>query len=240
MIGAVINASAIVAGGIAALAVKKPIPQQYQKSLKITIGVIIVFFGLHLTWISLNGTFWQVARLLFIVLLAMAVGKLVGKLLHLQKLSNSIGRFATAKMQSGQRNFDDGFVVASALFCVGPLSILASLDEGLTGIFSRIFLAKALMDGLTTMAFVTRFGWSPLLAALPVLAWQGSIIRGAVWAVPFLSHQPQPLLDAITATDGLLIFSVALIILELKRVEIADYLPSLVVAPLLTRFFWPA
>jgi uncharacterized membrane protein YqgA involved in biofilm formation len=91
------------------------------------------------------------------------------------------------------------------------------------------------MDGLATVGFVAAFGRGVVLAALPVLVYQGTLTLLARWAAPFLENQE--LLDSISATGGMLVFSVALVVMELKRVELANYLPALAVAPLLT-WWW--
>jgi uncharacterized membrane protein YqgA involved in biofilm formation len=88
------------------------------------------------------------------------------------------------------------------------------------------------------MAFTKTFGWGVVVSAIPVLAWQGAIIRGVALLEQPLRLQAQPLLDSINATDGLLIFCVALIVLQIKKVAVAEYLPSLALAPLLTRWLW--
>jgi uncharacterized membrane protein YqgA involved in biofilm formation len=241
MIGAVINSAGIVAGGACALAVKKPVPARFQLVAKILLGVYTVWFGLQLTWKSLNGSAGQILKQLCIVLLAMSVGKLTGRLLGLQALSNSIGQFATRSLAAqGPRNrFNDGFLVATALFCAGPLAIFASVQEGLSDFhFSPLFLVKAGTDALATMEFCAAFGWGPVVSAIPVLAFEGCLIRLVQTVEPMLRHQASPLIDSINATDGLLIFCVALIVLEVRKVRVTEYLPSLIVAPLLMRWLW--
>jgi len=239
MIGAVINSAGIVLGGLCALAIKKPMPERFQLAAKLLLGAGTVWFGLKLTWQSLNGTATQVLKELCIVMLAMALGKLAGRMLCLQALSNSVGQYATRAMAANgkEKRFSDGFLLATALFCAGPLGFLASAQEGLND-FSPLFLVKAGTDGLATMTFCATFGWGALVSAVPVLAFQGLLIRGVEMAEPMLRHQPWPLLDAVNATDGLLIFCVALIILEVKKIRVAEYLPSLVLAPLLMRWLW--
>jgi uncharacterized protein len=238
VLGAFINSGGILLGGVLALVLKKPISDAAQTRVKILLGAFTVAFGLRLTIASLNGTPWQVIRQFTIVLVSMSLGKLCGKLLRLQTLSNAVGRFATRKMATANTaQFDEGFQVASALFCAAPLSILASVEEGLLG-FSKLFLVKAVMDGMGTLAFSAVFGWGVTLSAISVLAWQGAIIKFVALAEPSLRHHAQPLIDSILATDGLLVFSVSLIILQLKKVAVAEYLPSLILAPLLTYWFW--
>ncbi len=95
---------------------------------------------------------------------------------------------------------------------------------------------KAVMDGLTTMAFITTFGWGVILAVIPVVACQGTLTMLVTLLRPFLENHG--LMDSIQATNGLLIFCVALIIFELKKIHLADYLPSLAIAPLLA-WLWP-
>ena len=94
---------------------------------------------------------------------------------------------------------------------------------------------KALMDGLATMALVSTMGWGVMLAALPVVAYQGTITLTAKWIGPWL--QKLALMDSVNAVGGMLVFCLALIILEVRKVQVADYLPSLAIAPLLT-WWW--
>jgi uncharacterized membrane protein YqgA involved in biofilm formation len=239
MTGALINALGILAGGAWGLAARKPIPPPYPLALQILLGVYTMWFGLRLAWVSLNGSMRQLFGQLGLVMLAMVLGKLTGRCLRLQKLSNSIGRHATQTLAAppSQRLFNDGFLLATGLFCAGPLAILASVQEGLTG-FSPVFVVKAGIDGLAAYAFCQTFGWGVILSAMPVLAVESAMIRGARLLEPVLRERPMPMIDTVNATDGLLIFCVAMIILGLKKIEVADYLPSLAFAPLLTWWLW--
>jgi len=235
MVGTIINTAAILIGGVAGLTAKKQIPVAHQTALKILLGVFTVYVGLSATWQGLNGGFLHVLKQLTIVLLALMLGNLTGKLVRTQKSLNRLGQYAKQKISEARpdsgRRFHDGFVTCSILFCVAPLSILGPLEDGLTGNFKPLAV-KAVMDGLATMAFVTLFGLGATLSVVPVIACQGTITLLAKLAQPCLAKYS--LLDPIHATAGLLVFCVALIIFELKKIELADYLPSLVFAPLLT------
>ena len=114
------------------------------------------------------------------------------------------------------------------------MAILGSLDDGLTGNFKTLAV-KSVMDGLATMAFVKTFGIGPMFTAIPVLAYQGTITIGARALQPVLENAA--LLDSINATGGLLILCISLVILDIQKVPLADYLPSLAVAPALTWLF---
>ena len=111
------------------------------------------------------------------------------------------------------------------------MAILGSLQDGLDGNW-RTLGVKALMDGLATMALVSTLGWGVILAAVPVVAYQGTITLCARLLAPVL--EKQALMDSVNATGGMLVFCLALIILDIRKVAVADYLPSLVIAPLLT------
>ena len=240
-----LNGAAIIIAVVIASTMKKTISARQQTNLRVILGACIVWFGLKLTWSSLSGSFGFWMKQFATVLLAMVLGKIIGKILRLQKLSNSIGRFANNKMEQAmaksspapRNTFEDGFLVSTALFCAGPLAILASVQSGLEQSFSPIFIVKAVMDALAAMAFAATFGWSVAVSAIPVVALQLAIIRAVQLLIPWAHNHPQPLLESILATDGILIFSTSLIILQLKKVEIADYLPSLALAPMLTWFF---
>jgi uncharacterized protein len=240
VVGTWLNVAGIVTGGLFALFWKKPLSMANQSFFKILLGAFTVFCGLRLTWISsFNGTLGHNARQLGIVVLAMMLGRLTGKLLHLQKMSNRIGTFARDRMTNARpdspNRFNDGFTVCTALFCAAPLGILGAVSDGLSGYFCPLAV-KAVMDGLAAMGFVAMFGIGVTLSAVPVLVFQGTIsLLIARFLLPFLaSHH---LVDPINATAGLLIFSVALIIFEVKKIEVTDYLPSLLFAPLLA-WWW--
>jgi uncharacterized membrane protein YqgA involved in biofilm formation len=232
MIGVALNAAGIVIGGVVGLTRKKPLIPANEQMLKLAVALGAIGFGLQLVWKNVNGSFGQVAKQLFIVLISMSLGKLLGKLLHLQKFSNSLGHYATDRLtNSSKKEFNDGFIVTALLACANPLAIFAAVDEGLSG-FSLAFVVKALMDGLAAMSFVTIFGWGVLVSFIPVVAFQGTIVLLIKATEPFLKSHG--LLESVCATNGLLIFSASLIILSLKKIELTDYLPSLAVAPLIT------
>ena len=206
--------------------------------MKVVLGATTVFVGLRLTWISVSGSLLQILWQLGIIVVAMMLGRLTGKLLRLQVLSNRLGHFArdriAAAQKSGGKNISDGVNVCAALFCAAPLGWLGAISEALGG-GPLVLGVKAVMEGLAAMGFVVMFGWGVALSALPVLALQGTIaLLVSQFAFPFLSaHQ---LVESVNATVGLMVFSVSLLVFEVRRVEVAGYLPSLIWAPLLT--YW--
>jgi uncharacterized membrane protein YqgA involved in biofilm formation len=240
VLGTFLNVGAIVAGGVAGLAWKSQPSARAQSMSKAVLGAATVYFGLRLTWLSVNGSFRHVLGQLGIVLLALVLGNLAGKLLHLQRASNHIGELARDRMaKAGPDNpnrFSDGFTVCSLLFCAAPLGILGAVHNGLLPDYFYPLAIKAVMDCLAAMAFATIFGWGVILSAVPVLVFQGTITLVCAHSLaPFLAARG--LADSINATGGLLIFCVALLIFEVRKVHVTDYLPSLFFAPLLTWLF---
>jgi uncharacterized protein len=232
--GTILNALGIVIGGLMGLMLKRQFSASTQLAWRGLTGVITVFIGLRITWLGLNGTFAQVLRQFAIMLLAMTLGKLLGRLLHIQSSFNRLGQFASrrfAQMRANDPNrFNEGFLVCTLLFCAGPLGPIGSVQAGLMERWEPLAI-KMVMDGLAAMGFVGIFGWGVMLSALPVFVFQGTLTLAVSRLAPFLAeHQ---LTDSVNAVSGLLIFCVSLIVLELKKVELADYLPSLVVAPLI-------
>jgi hypothetical protein len=233
--GTLLNVAGILTGGMLGLLRRKPLSPPKESFFRVMLGAFTVYFGLQLTWMSLGGPFFQIAKQIVIAILAMILGKLAGRLLHLQKLSNRLGQVARDKIRDARpdasNRTSDGFETCALLFCAAPLGILGAVEDGLGGYFYPLAL-KGVMEGLATMGFVSVFGWGSLLAALPVLALQGSIaLSCARFIEPFL--QTHGLSNSVNAVGGLLVFSVALVILDLKKIALADYLPSLAVAPLL-------
>jgi uncharacterized membrane protein YqgA involved in biofilm formation len=235
MFGTALNVVGILIGGCAGLVRRKPLSPANESFSKVALGVFTVFYGLRLTAVSLNGSFLQILKQLLVVVLALMLGKVTGRLLRLQKMSNHLGRQAcdriAASRPANPNRLSDGFQTCAALFCAAPLAILGSVQDGLSGYYYPLAV-KAVMDGLATMGFVLLFGPGVLLAALPVLVFQGTItLLSAQFLKPLLAAHG--LVDSVNATGGLLVFSVALVILQLKKIELADYLPSLIFAPLL-------
>lgn len=238
MTGTILNAIGIIVGGLLALAVARQPGATTQLALKGLLGILTVFVGLRLTWMSLGGGIGNVAKQLLIVVIALTLGRMTGRLLRLQKSLNRLGQYAKDKMSSASQSYpswNDGFATGAILYCATPLAVIGAVLDGLSDQWHPLAV-KAAIDGLATMAFVGIFGWSVVLSVVPVIAWQGTIALLTRLLAPHLANPA--LVDSINATGGLLVFCVALIILEIKKVELADYLPSLAFAPLLA-WLWP-
>lgn len=238
--GTAINVVAIIVGGLLGLIVSKDLPVARQQLLRKWIGGLIVIAGFVMVWEGLREVgFGASFGLIGIALLSTSLGRPVGKLLRVQAGMNRLGRYAGglfAKVQQDklQRTFNDGFLACAILFCVSPLSVLGPVQDGMTGNFLTLAV-KALMDGLAAFAFARTFGVSVMFAALPVLAIQGTITLVSIWLMQQFPHPA--MLPAINVTGGLLVVCTTLIVFEVKKVELGDFLPALAVAALLA-WWW--
>ncbi|MDQ6686110.1 MAG: DUF554 domain-containing protein, partial [Actinomycetota bacterium] len=150
----------------------------------------------------------------------------------LQRAGRRLGGNDVHPGQSRSRErFIQGFVTSSLIFCVGPLTILGSITEGVGGGAQQLYL-KAALDGFASIAFAASFGWGVTASVLAIVVVQGSLTALGVLLGGFL---PGAHLDALTATGGLLLVGVALRLLDLKQVKVGDLLPALVMAPVLTQ-----
>ncbi len=173
-----------------------------------------------------------------IVLGAVVIGGIVGSLLQLEARLEKLGEALRTRLTSPSRQsakvddgrFVEGFVAASLTFCVGPLTVLGSLSDGL-GRGSDQLALKAVLDGFASIAFAASFGWGVAASALTVLVVQGGLTFAAFLLGDLL---PDAHIAALTATGGLLLVGVALRLLRIRAVPVADLMPALVVAPALT------
>jgi len=232
--GAFLNAFGILFGAIFGLALRNPPSVHAQNLFRQLLGAATIFFGLRLVWLNVNGTLLSCSRQIFIALLAVVLGNLAGKILELQKISNRFGRFAGNLIKNPRpnpRKAADGFNACTILFCAAPLGLLGAVTDGLSGDF-YLLAVKAVMDGLATVSFVKMSGWFSALSAFPVFI----LLGAATFAVQFYAR---PFLDAhhliysVNAAAGFFACAVALVIFEVRKVELANYLPSLAIAPLL-------
>lgn len=235
ILGTLINAAAIVLGGVLGLTRRGQIAPKTQLALKNILGILVVIVGLSTSWSGLaTGGVGRFFKHLGIAVLAMMLGHVTGRLLRLQKGLNRLGQFAGSKVgDAGQGrvvSWNDGFVACTILFCLPPIAVFGAVLDGINGHWQTLAI-KAAMDGLAAMAFVSTFGWSTLAAAVPVIAFQGSLTLAVRALAPQILSPAMT--DCLLATTGLLVFCIALLILEIRKIELADYLPSLLWAPFL-------
>lgn len=236
-IGTLINVLAVLAGSGLGVLLGHRLPQRTRETVTDALGLVTLLIAglaaLSVVDPVLTGAIGSDAPVL-VVLFALVVGGVIGSLLRIEHRLESFGdvlrrRLAGAGDNATRHRFIEGFVTSSLVFCVGPLTVLGSLSDGL-GNGAQQLILKSVLDGFASIAFAASFGVGVMASALVVLAVQGSLtLLGALLG----SFVPEPHLIAITATGGVLLAGVGLRLLQVKAVPVGDLLPALLVAPLL-------
>jgi uncharacterized membrane protein YqgA involved in biofilm formation len=230
--GTLLNVVTVLIGTTLGFLAGGRLPERMRESLTTALGFFTLAIGLSLALRIFTDPAARTGDDLA-VLLAVLVGVVIGELLRLHDGLEALGAWFQRRLSRGERpsRIAEGFVTASLVFCVGPLTILGSLQNGLTGDVTLLAI-KSLLDGVAAIAFAAALGPGVYLSALTVLLVQGTIAAGA-----FLLRgvMDPPTVLAISAAGGLILLGVAMRMLDLKLVRVANFLPSLVLAPIFIR-----
>lgn len=212
---------AVLIGSGIGLAIGNRLSQRLREIMTTGLGLSTLLIGVQMVLKVQNP---------LVVIASMVIGGVVGELLGIEEALERAGEWLRSRARSGSGTFVTGYVTASLVFCVGPMTLLGSIQEGLTG-NPDIIYTKAMLDGAASVAFASSLGVGVGFAAITVLVFQGALtLLGAQLA--FLLR-PE-ILNEVTATGGLLILAIGLLLLEVKRLRVANLLPALVVVVLLT------
>jgi uncharacterized protein len=211
----------VLAGTIAGTLVGARLPEGLRERVLAGLALVTLVLGVDyaLAWRDTNPLY-----VLGAVLLGGIVGEAAGIEARLKGLGDAIQRRTTSRS-----TVSEGFFTASLLFCVGPLTVVGSIQEGLTGDY-RALATKAVLDGFASIALASTLGWGVGLAAVTVLVAQGALTLGAGLFEPLLRGEA---LAALTSAGGVLIIGISLRLADLKDVKVGNFLPALVIAPAL-------
>lgn len=228
--GTLLNALTVLVGGVFGSLVGDRLPQRVHDSLFGVLGLFTVLIGLLGALATKNP---------LLLLGSLLIGTLLGELINIESGLEHVGDWLQRKLARSGSTLSEAFVTASLVFCVGPLSILGSLDNGLSGDTTKLVI-KATLDGFAAIAFGATLGWGVLLAIITVLLYQGGLSLGAHAIAPLLMSNADAITE-LTATGGLILVAVGLRLLKIRDLRVANYLPSLVFAPLLVAAvaLWP-
>lgn len=226
--GTVINVVAVLVGGGIGTLIGAKLPERMRNTAMQAIGIVTLLVGI--------SNFLEFENPL-IPLVSVVLGLVSGELLGIDTGLRRFGDYLEKRFSRGESPVSKAFVTTSLLFCVGPLTVIGSLEDGLTGDYSLLALKSAL-DFVASLTFAAVLGWGVLLSAGTVLVVQGSITLGAAFIEGFVTEQ---MILATTATGGVLIFGLGLVLLDLKEIRVANMLPALVFAPalILAAPLWP-
>ncbi|MDP9444369.1 MAG: DUF554 domain-containing protein [Actinomycetota bacterium] len=237
--GTAINVATVLVGAGLGVLLGHRLPQRTRDVVTDALGLVTLLIAAlsatAVTDAALVAAVGDSAPLL-IVLASLLLGGIVGSMLRIEHRLEDLGTALQRRLTRGtgsdaRRRFVEGFVSSSLVFCVGPLTVLGSLNEGLGRGADQLVL-KAALDGFAAIAFAASLGWGVAAAALSVLVVQGSLTgAGAVLGQVL----PEAHLAALTAAGGLLLAGVGLRLLRIRPIPVGDLLPALLVAPVLVQ-----
>ncbi|WP_027702108.1 DUF554 domain-containing protein [Metaclostridioides mangenotii] len=216
MLGTIVNSLAIAVGCIVGLFIKKGIPERVSKTIMSGLGLCVLYIGIEG---SLKG------ENTLITVICIAVGGLIGELIDIDKKINKLGDFLQEKFSKGddqETSIAKGFVTTSLIYCVGAMAIVGALESGLTGNHQTLF-TKALLDGISAIIFTTTLGIGVIFSSVAVFIYQGLITIGAAFLSTLLS---EAVVTSLTAVGSLLIIGIALNLLEITKIKVANLLPA--------------
>ena len=225
MKGTLVNVAAILAGAGLGLILRLGISESCKRTILQAMGLAVLFVGIRMSLASQNS---------IIIVLSLAVGAVLGEMARLEERLDAFGIWLTELVGDRFGDIGKGFVTASLVYCIGAMAIVGSLQEGLTGDASIIY-AKALIDGTVSVIFTASMGIGVMLAAVPVLLYQGAITLAAGSLQTLITD---PMLAEVSGVGGVLIIAISLNMLKLTKIKLANLLPGLPLAVLLVWLGW--
>jgi uncharacterized membrane protein YqgA involved in biofilm formation len=233
--GTALNVAAIVIGSGVGVALGERLPERTRDVVTDGLGLLTLLVA-ALTCVAVKDAALidatGKAGPVLVVLGAILIGGIIGSLLRLESRVEDFGHWLRAKLVRNDQDqrFVEGFVSASLVFCIGPLAILGSISDGLGNGIDQLAL-KAALDGFASIAFAAALGWGVAASALSVAVYQGLWTLVGVLAGGVL---PPAEIAAMTVVGGILLVGVSIRLLRLRDIPVADLLPAVVIAPLLT------
>ena len=225
-LGTIINTLTVLGGGMLGLLVGNKIPERVRVIIVQVIGLTTLAIGLRDVIDTDNIVF---------PLLGMVLGGIVGELLRLEDRLAGIGEFLRQKFakEVAESSFVNGFVTATLLFCIGPLTILGAIEDA-SGKTPQLYLIKGTLDGFMTIIFAALYGVGAVFSAFSVFVVQGSLTLFGTTLDALLTDRMR--LELFSA-GGLAVVAIGINLLEIKKIRLGSLLPGLVITPLLVWIF---
>jgi len=224
MTGTIINVATVIAGGTLGTLLGEKLPSRIRHIVMQGVGLVTLAVGMSMAITTKN---------FLLVLISIIIGGMLGEWWGLEERLDTAGKWLEAKASRfpllARGEFTKGFVTASLVFCVGPMTILGSIQDGLAGDYTLLAI-KSVLDGFSALAFAASMGMGVTFSAVTVLVYQGALTLGASL---FQNVLTDTIVTEMTATGGVMILGIGLLLLEIKRVRVANFLPALAIAPLL-------
>jgi uncharacterized membrane protein YqgA involved in biofilm formation len=225
MTGTLLNIATVLIGSALGMFFGARIPDKLKETVIAGMGLFTAAMGVQMFFDTGNP---------LIVLGALLIGTLLGEWWRIEEGLHRLGEFLEQKFSreqdDGSNRFVRGFLTASLLFCVGPMTILGSIQDGLTGDYN-LLAVKSVLDGFASLAFASTLGVGVMFSTIIILLYQGGISLLAAQLDAIVSP---PMMNELTATGGVILLGLAISsLLEIKKIRVGNMLPALAVAPLI-------
>ncbi len=224
MLGTIVNVFAIILGSILGILIKSRFPERVNKIIFQVIGLFTITLGITMA-IKTNN--------FLIVAFSLIIGSVIGEVIDIEKYLEGLSEKLKNKLKNSSDKFSEGFITATLIYCIGPMAILGSIEEGL-GNAPNLLFAKSVLDGVASIALSSALGIGVMFSAIPLLLYQGGITLFASYVSNYLSDA---LIIELSAVGGILLLGLGMNIAEIKKFKVVNMLPSLFVVIVLSYFF---
>lgn len=222
--GTLVNIGAVIIGSLIGLLVHNRMPKRITQLVFQAIGLFTLFLGFFMAGKTEH---------FLIMIFSLVIGAIIGELIDLDKQINRFSLWLKRKIGSKNSKFSDGFLTSFLLFCMGSMTILGAIEEGMGG-NPDLLLAKSVLDGFSSIALAAAMGIGVLFSIIPLLLYQGGLTLFASFLQDYLST---PIINELSAVGGILLIGLGLNILEIKKIKVLNLTPALLVAVVLAYFF---
>ncbi|MEO0004612.1 MAG: DUF554 domain-containing protein [candidate division WOR-3 bacterium] len=224
MLGTLVNTLTVIAGSLLGLALHTRLPQRLTKVAFQAIGIFTLFLGFSMAL--------RTGKVL-IMILSIVSGSIIGELIDLDRHLNRFGNWLKMRLKVDSGRFTEGMVTAFLIFCMGSMTVLGAIEEGL-GKTPNLFFAKSILDGFAAIALTAGLGIGVMFSALPLFIYQAGLTLLARLLNTFLTDA---MTNELTAVGGLILIGLGINLLEIKQLKVLNMLPALVIVVILGLIF---
>jgi uncharacterized membrane protein YqgA involved in biofilm formation len=224
VIGTIVNVIAIILGSLLGLLIKSKIPEKVNKIIFQVIGLFTITLGITMA-IKTNNS--------LVLVFSLIIGSVIGEILDIDKYLENLSLILKNKLKSSNDKFSEGFITATLIYCIGPMAVLGSLEEGL-GNSPNLLLVKSVLDGVASIALSSALGIGVIFSSIPLFLYQGGITLFASYVSKYLSDA---IIVELSAVGGILLLGLGMNIAEIKKFKVVNMLPSLIIVVIISYFF---
>ena len=225
MFGTIINVIAVIIGSIFGLVIRSKIPKKLINTAFQGVGLFTIILGIIMS-IKINN--------LLIMIFSIVAGSIIGEIIDIDKRINNFGERLKKLIKGKNDRFAEGFVTAFLLYCIGSMTILGAIEEGLGGI-PNLLVAKSILDGFSSIILSATMGIGVLFSFIPLFIFQGGL---TILASSLQFIFTNIIINELSAVGGVLLLGLGISILDIKKIKILNMLPSLILVVILTYFFY--